>query len=317
MRAATPALLAAVILACSPPARPDRAASALDAEAPDLERAAQVGAPVRSESSQGVAAASRSAVDAGLAADPAPEDLPDADPRAGALADAEALPPAPEAPAQAEPLDVIGFAPASHAGPDFAAAPVWPRPVTVVIHGTLYRPEWECHRWKPVMGWYGWVLCPRGVRDLRAPLAQDRWTFKGRDKVMLEIEAGLKALEARYPGRVSRQGMVYVGASLGANMATDIVRRSPGQYDHLVLVEGGAMELGELAIWEAAGVKGVALAMSVPGRRKRAQALMGPLEAAGFRAAFIDMEGAGHNYRGDFLDTGRAGMRSLILGESR
>mgnify|MGYP000592653547 CR=1 FL=1 len=215
-------------------------------------------------------------------------------------------------PEWATPLEVDGFHPASHAGPQ--GDDPWPRPVVVVVHGMLYRPEWECDRWKQVAGWYGWILCPRGIRDKRAPLRQERWTFGNRADVAKEIEAGLSALEARYPGQVTRSGMVLVGASLGANMATDLMRRAPGQYSFLVIVEGGGQSLqrANLHAMRQDGLVGVAMAMSQQPRRRRALDLMPKLKEAGLRAVFIDMKGAGHNYRDDFPTTGLSGMKTLI-----
>ena len=229
-----------------------------------------------------------------------------------AAAEPAPLPAAPPPPNGPEPLEVPGFAPASHVGPSGDAA--WPRPVVVVLHGNFDRPEWECDMWAEVASFHGFVLCPRGVRTPWASLEEDRWTYKGAARVEAEIEAGLAALEARYPGRATREGMVLVGFSLGAILAPALVESSPGKYAHLFLVEGGIEKLDgkRIALLRRKGVTGVGLAMSAPGRRRLANAAIPVLHAAGIRAIFVDMKGAGHGYSTDFATTGAAAMHALV-----
>jgi predicted esterase len=210
------------------------------------------------------------------------------------------------------PLDVDGFARASHVAPLGDAAR--PRPVVVVLHGNFDRPEWECATWGEAAAFHGFVLCPRGVRTPWATRAEDRWTYGSAARVAREIEAGLEALEARYPGMVTREGMVLAGFSLGAILAPKLVRSSPGKYSHVFLVEGGVDQLDEKGIssLKEAGVVGVGLAMSAPGRRRLAAEAVPALEAAGLRAAYVDMKGAGHGYSLDFGATGAAALRAIL-----
>jgi hypothetical protein len=225
----------------------------------------------------------------------------------------EELPPAPEPPRRPAALPVPGFRDASHVGP--AKTGGWPRPVTVVLHGNFDRPEWECAAWQPVAAWRGFVLCPRGVPTPWASPREDRWTYRGGAAgVQREIAAALAALEERYPGRVTREDMVLAGFSLGAILAPRVAAENPGAYPYLFLVEGGEDGLG--GDWprrlRAAGVKGVGLAMSAPGRRRLAREAAPRLRKAGVDSIFVDMEGAGHNYRGDFGATGRAALEKLL-----
>jgi predicted esterase len=221
------------------------------------------------------------------------------------------LPESPLPPLRPEPLEVPGFAPASHVGPSGEAQ--WPRPVVVVLHGNFDRPEWECDVWAEVASSRGFVLCPRGVRTPWASLKEDRWTYKGAARVEAEIEAGLAALEARYPGRVTRENMVLAGFSLGAILAPGPVESSPGKYKHLFLVEGGVEKLDRKRIeaLRRAGLAGVGLAMSAPGRRRLANAAIAQLRAAGLQAIFVDMKGAGHAYSAQFGTTGAAALQAL------
>jgi hypothetical protein len=222
-----------------------------------------------------------------------------------------ALPAAPTPPLGPEPLEVPGFAPASHVGPSGDAG--WPRSVVVVLHGNFDRPEWECDLWGEVASSRGFVLCPRGVRTPWASLKEDRWTYKGAARVEAEIEAGLAALEARYPGRVTRKGMVLAGFSLGAILAPGLVESTPGKYTYVFLVEGGVEKLDQkrIASLRRAGVAGVGLAMSAPGRRRLANTAIAQLRAAGLQAIFVDMKGAGHGYSAQFGTTGAAALRTL------
>jgi hypothetical protein len=234
-------------------------------------------------------------------------------PDAGEKRVREELPPASEHPRRPAPLPVPGFRDASHVGP--AEPGGWPRPVTVVLHGNFDRPEWECETWREVAAWRGFVLCPRGVPTPWASPREDRWTYRGgAAAVQREIAAGLAALDERYPGRVDREGSVLAGFSLGAILAPSIAAENPGAYPVLFLVEGGEKGLG--GDWprrlRAAGVKGVGLAMSAPGRRRAAREALPGFGRAGIDAIFVDMEGAGHNYRGDFGATGRAALESLL-----
>lgn len=135
------------------------------------------------------------------------------------------------------PLEVPGFNAATHVAPDN-----WrkgPKPAVVVLHGNYDRPEWECELWKAVAGFYGWILCPRGIPSPGTTRAEDRWTYRGSGAADREIRAGLDALKQRYPGRVDEDGTALVGFSLGAILSPAIVRANPGKYRYVFVIEGG------------------------------------------------------------------------------
>lgn len=219
----------------------------------------------------------------------------------------------PAAPAS---LNVAGFDAAMHVGPDTSARPSGgPWPVVVVVHGVRSRAERACNRWAPVARWYGWILCIRGGLDTRSTRAQDLRTPHSRGKTLLEIDAALDALEARYPGKVRRDGMMYVGSSRGAQLAAGVILASPpGRYSYIGLVEGGVERLSRrrMRAFKQAGIRGILMAMSQPGFRAKAMASVATLKAEGIRGVFVDMKGAGHAYRDDFATTGLEGMRALI-----
>jgi pimeloyl-ACP methyl ester carboxylesterase len=187
-----------------------------------------------------------------------------------------------------------------------------------VLHGNFDRPEWECAIWSEAAAFHGFVLCPRGVRTPWATRAEDRWTYKGAARVAAEIEAALAALEARYPGRVTRAGLALAGFSLGAILAPDLAAASPGKYSTLFLVEGGVEKIDprRSAALRRAGVGGIGLAMSAPGRRRAAIAAIPVLRADGIRAIFVDMNGSGHGYSADFGTTGAAALRALVAADT-
>ena len=131
-----------------------------------------------------------------------------------------------------------------------------------------------------------------------------------------EIEAALKALEARYPGRVSREGAVLAGYSRGAIMAPKLALMAPpGRFPYLFLAEGGLDQLKRLGprALQSHGVKGIGMAMGTVMRRRRVERSVLPtLQKAGMRAVFVDMPGAGHRIGPDFPTTAPPALRELL-----
>ena len=168
--------------------------------------------------------------------------------------------------------------------------------------------------WGDVADFYGWILCPRGVPTPWATVSEDRWMYKGSPVVSREIEAGINALKSRYPGAVQTDGTILVGFSLGAALAPQIALSAPGKYHYLYLIEGGAAKLttGLVRALKKAGIRGIGLAMSTSKNRKSAQNALKILKKQHLPSVYVDMVGAGHNYRNDFAVTGQASLRTLI-----
>ncbi len=226
---------------------------------------------------------------------------------------APSVPPAPLVnPQVPTPLPVEGYVTASHVGPDVPTAE--PMPVTVVLHGNYDRPEWQCDTWKPVAGFYGWVLCPRGIPTPWAEPEADRWMYRGPQIVDKEIDACLEALKKAYPGRVSDEGAVLVGFSLGGNYAPWLFSAKPGRFEYLFLVEGGEkkMDAPSVRALKRAGIRGVGLAYGVGTRRQAALEILKRLKKFSIKSVYVDMKGSGHNYRSDFHTTGQAALRELV-----
>ncbi|MBN2530024.1 MAG: hypothetical protein JXR76_26780 [Deltaproteobacteria bacterium] len=211
-----------------------------------------------------------------------------------------------------ESLTVPGFEPAAFVTPSEDTGQA--RPVIIVLHGNFDRPEWQCEMWQEVGSWHGWILCPRGVRTPFATLAEDRWTYKGgAPAISAEMIAALDALDARFPGAVLRRGLILVGFSLGAIRLPELIRLHPDTFETVFLIEGGLKQLeAGLPMMKKNGVKRIGLAMSTAGNRQNVSVVQNKIKRYGLRSVYVDMKGAGHNYRSDFGRTGNRALHQLL-----
>ncbi len=209
-------------------------------------------------------------------------------------------------------LPVDGFCPASHVGPSVHTT--IPAPLIILLHGNFDRPEWQCEMWQEVADFYGWILCPRGIPTPWAAPADDRWMYRSIAAVEKEIDAGIAALTERYPDAIRTDETILVGFSLGAILAPALVLSAPGKYKYLYLIEGGADKLTapRARALKKAGIRGIGLAMSTSKNRTAAKLAMKTLKKISLPAAYVNMVGAGHNYRNDFPTTGRASLMELL-----
>lgn len=211
------------------------------------------------------------------------------------------------------PLDVPGFNAASHVVPTELHNDA--KPVVIVLHGNFDRPEWQCEMWGKIASSYGWILCPRGTRTPYATKAEDRWTYRGGAmRLSGEMLASLVALEETYPDLVTREGLVLVGFSLGAILAPEIIQLNKGMFPVVFFVEGGLSRLERyLGGMKKNGVKAIGLAMSTPKNRQKAQRIQKRIKKKGFQFVYVDMRGAGHNYRDDFDVLGTNAFSELLM----
>jgi len=142
---------------------------------------------------------------------------------------------APVASARTVKLEVRGFRPAVVVPPQDSKAR---RPVVVALHGNYDRPEWNCEALPELVEGRAWLLCLRGVPRRDTPRELNRWTYGARSRVMAEIDAALRALEARYPGRVDAATPLLAGFSLGAIYSARFAVAHPARFPRLYLVEG-------------------------------------------------------------------------------
>jgi predicted esterase len=132
-------------------------------------------------------------------------------------------------------LDVAGFAAAAVAVPDGGARRSG---VVIAAHGNYDRPEWECDFWKRLFE-DAFVLCPRGIERLDADPGEDRYTYASAAALEAEVDASVRALEARFGEAVDARAMTWVGLSRGAFLGAVIAARHPARFPRVLLVEGG------------------------------------------------------------------------------
>jgi len=238
----------------------------------------------------------------------------------------KADPPAPDplpplaAPSAVIDLPVRGFLPAIAMIPVGTTAP---RPVVIATHGLGGGPQWICPLWRDLVGAGLFVLCPRGQRvpgqrdDLRPNAA--RYRYPTWDTLDAEIEAGLAALRARFPGRVDDGPALYAGFSQGANMGVAVMAKRPSRYRRAVLTEGGHWRwTAERArAYAEGGGERVLFACGRTSCVEEAAASVALLEAAGVKAMIVAAEGAGHVAGGPVAAETRSALGWVFEGEER
>jgi predicted esterase len=198
-----------------------------------------------------------------------------------------------------------------------------PRPVVVATHGLGGGPQWVCPLWREIAGSDVFVLCPRGQRmpgepdDVRPNEASYR--YPPADTLDAEIEAGLAALVARFPGRVDDAAVLYTGFSQGANMGVAVMAKRPSRYRRAVLTEGGHWRwTAERArAYAEGGGERVLFACGQTSCVKEATASAELLEAAGVKAKIVAAEGAGHVAGGAVAAETKGALDWLLADEER
>ncbi len=129
-----------------------------------------------------------------------------------------------------------GFGDASVTVPQGAKEP---RPVVVVLHGNMDRPEWQCGTWRIITGVRAFVLCPRGIERLDRKRDPAVYTYGRVRDTERELLASIDALRRRFGDYLEPGPMTLVGFSRGAYQAPVIASRHPKLFSNLVLVSGG------------------------------------------------------------------------------
>jgi hypothetical protein len=194
-----------------------------------------------------------------------------------------------------------------------------PRPVVVATHGMWDFPEGLCDDQRWIFGDRVWVLCPRG-----RPVPDKTFRYDSADSLGREIDAGLRALVARYPGYVDDTGMLYTGFSLGAILGVGVITRDPARFPRAVLIEGGEDKWtpGLAAKYGKGGGQRVLFACGLRGRVPAAQQAAALLEHAGVGARVVlgKLPDAGqfiHWYNGPIAEETRAAEPWLFEGDAR
>jgi pimeloyl-ACP methyl ester carboxylesterase len=226
----------------------------------------------------------------------------------------------PSGPLRADPpiaaLPVEGFPDAVVSVPLGATSP---RPVIIAAHGLWDPPEGLCDNWRWTVGDRAWVLCPRG-----RPVAGGTFKYDSGPALAKEIDAGLAALRARYPGYVDDGPVLYTGFSLGAILGVSIVAHDPKRFPRAVLIEGGEDKFASGAAAEFAhgGGQRVLFACGLKARVGPARHAAEALEHAGVsaRVVFGRPPDAGefmHWYNGPVAEEIRSQLDWLFEGDQR
>ncbi len=186
------------------------------------------------------------------AASPAPA-LPPIAPNT-AQVDPPAEPPPPDLrPPPLDHPDPFHFLPVKGFGDAVVSLPLGtrdPRPIVLATHGNYDTPEWQCQVWRDIVGNDAFVLCPRGAARGDSPSPSDtRYQYVSNQHMEKEIDAGVEALRAAYPGYADDGPLLFTGFSQGAIMGASIMARRPDRYPRAVLIEGGQRA------WYAASAK--------------------------------------------------------------
>ena len=194
-----------------------------------------------------------------------------------------------------------------------------PRPIIVATHGMWDFPEGLCDDQRWIFRDTAWVLCPRG-----RPLPDKTFRYDSADALAREIDAGVAALAARYPGYVDDGPMLYTGFSLGAVLGVGVVTRSPARFPRAVLIEGGEDKwTPSLArAYARGGGQRVLFACGLRGRLPAAEQAAAWLERAGVgaRAVLGKLPGQAqfiHWYNGPIAEATRAAAPWLLGGDPR
>ena len=194
-----------------------------------------------------------------------------------------------------------------------------PRPIVVAAHGMWDWPDGLCDNWRWIVGNRAWVLCPRGK-----PMPDKTFQYQGAQKLTQEIDAGVRALVAKYPGYVDDGPMLYTGFSLGASLGVSIVTHDPARYPRAVLTEGGDESFGDAnaRAYAKGGGQRVLFACGLRGRVGSAKAAAARLEKDGVGSHVVLGKLPGkeefiHWYNGPVADETKAQLDWLFEGDPR
>jgi pimeloyl-ACP methyl ester carboxylesterase len=214
------------------------------------------------------------------------------------------------------PLAIEGFPDAVISVPLGATSP---RPVLVATHGMWDFPEGLCDDQRWIFRDRVWVLCPRG-----RPMPDKTFRYDSAETLEREIDAGVRALVARYPGYVDDGAMLYTGFSWGAILGVAVITREPARFPRAVLIEGGEDKWTPAlaAKYAKGGGQRVLFACGLRGRLAVAQQTASMLEKGGVgaRAVLGKLPDAGqfiHWYNGPIAEETRAAEPWLFEGDAR
>ena len=134
-----------------------------------------------------------------------------------------------ESPREPLALDVPGHADAFYYPPNARGL----QPILMFLHGRGNNPQEDCRKWAKVAAQFGWVVCPQGPEDHGGGARS--WgnnPVAGKDT----IDAVVKALRAKYKGRVQLRDNVLIGFSEGSFIAMQVGIKDPRTWDRWLIL---------------------------------------------------------------------------------
>lgn len=175
------------------------------------------------------------------------------------------------------------------------------------LHGQCAPPVYSCGSWIDAGADFGFMVCPTGNEHCNdSGIGPAMWdeSFALMDE---DLEKGIAVVERKTDGGVSRDGAVLTGFSRGGWAAIDLVRRHPGRWPYLVIVEADVTI--NKAYLEASKVRAVAMiagerGTELPGERKSVE----EMQAQGYPAELLVMPGTAHLYSANIDDLMRQAL---------
>lgn len=194
------------------------------------------------------------------------------------------------------------------------------KPVLIATHGNFDRPEWQCEVWRGIVENRAFILCPRGVVRPDSPSRDDiRFTYPSNAALEAEIDAGLRALQDRFPDFVDPGPAVYTGFSLGAIMGVSIAARAPSRTPRLVLIEGGHDKWTPAtvrAFAEGGGLR-VLFVCSQGFCASDARLAAARVQRAGVETRVVKGPDVGHRYDGPTAEETKKALAWVLEGDDR
>jgi len=162
------------------------------------------------------------------------------------------------------------------------------------LHGQCGGPSYACGSWIDAGTERGFIVCPTGNEHCTSDMGPPSWdeSFALMDQ---DLELGIKIAQKKVDGGFDREGSVLFGFSRGGWAAIDLVRRHPGRWPYLILIEADVTI--NKAYLEASKVRAVAMVAAengteLPGEKKSVD----QMKAAGFPAELFLMPKTWHLY---------------------
>lgn len=188
------------------------------------------------------------------------------------------------------------------------------------LHGMCGPPSYACGKWLGAGTAAGVLVCPTGnARCGDSPVGPPSWeadTWPELVSLMdADLEASIAKVAAARPGAFTREGAVLTGYSRGAYASVPIVRKHPGRWPFLVLIEAdvpaSAPALRSAGVRAAAFVAGEQ-GQEIAGMRKSVEALA----KDGFPAKLFVMPRTGHLYAEDMESIMRDALAYVLSYEN-